>query len=322
MTQAGRHGRRVRTVAVAGTVVAALALVGLGTASASAWTHSGSRHARPHPSTSGTASPPDATPTPSGTTASGGTASGSSSAGSTGYAPPPANAPFDYQIGEPYTPPAGVRVVSRDHDAAPASGLYNICYVNGFQTQSEAASWWKTNHNDLLLRRAGRLVTDDDWNEIMLDITTDAKRKALATIVDGWIDQCANKRFRAVEIDNLDTFTRAGGALTQAQAVAYAQLLVSYAHGKGLAAAQKNTTELGTTGRDKVGFDFAIAEECAENTECQDYVDVYRDHVIVIEYDSANFKKACSGYGATLSIVRRDRDVTAPGSSTYAYQSC
>ena len=29
-------------------------------------------------------------------------------------APPPANARFDYQIGEPYKPPRGVRVVSRD----------------------------------------------------------------------------------------------------------------------------------------------------------------------------------------------------------------
>ena len=29
------------------------------------------------------------------------------------WAPPPANATFDYQIGEPYTPPAGVTVVSR-----------------------------------------------------------------------------------------------------------------------------------------------------------------------------------------------------------------
>jgi hypothetical protein len=81
---------------------------------------------------------------------------------------------------------------------------------------------------------------------------------------------------------------------------------------RGLAAGQKNTTELGSTGRDKIGFNFAVAEECAENDECQDYRDVYGDHVIVIEYGSANFKKACAGYGAALSIVRRDEDVTAP----------
>jgi hypothetical protein len=321
MTEAGRHGGRprvrVRTVAVAGAALVALVALGVGTASAA--TGSWSHHRRPkaNASASSTPNPPAASTTPSGATPS-----GSSSTASTGHPPPPANAQFDYQIGEPYTPPSGVRVVSRDHDASPVSGLYNICYVNGFQTQSDAASWWKSNHNDLLLRRNGQLVTDDDWNEIMLDITTDAKRQALAAIVDGWIDQCANKHFQAVEIDNLDTFTRAGGALTKDQAVAYATLLASHAHGKGLAVAQKNTTELGSTGRSKVGFDFAIAEECAENSECQDYRDVYGDHVIVIEYDSANFKQACSGYGAALSIVRRDRNVTAPGSSTYAYQSC
>src|SRR5262245_46420773 len=48
---------------------------------------------------------------------------------------PPAHAKFDYQIGGAYAPPSGVRVVSRDHDAQPASGLYNICYVNAFQAQ-------------------------------------------------------------------------------------------------------------------------------------------------------------------------------------------
>jgi hypothetical protein len=320
MTAAGRHGGRrprvrVRTVAVSGAVLVALAVVGVGTASATggAWTRQGSpRHTGPYPSATSTSSP----------SAAAQAGSGAPTAAAAEYAPPPANAPFDYQINEPYDPPAGVRVVSRDHDASPASGRYNICYVNGFQTQSEAANWWKTNHSDLLLRHNGKLVTDDDWNEIMLDITTAAKRTALAEIVNGWIDQCADKKYQAVEIDNLDTYTRADGALTQAQAVAYVTLLVSHAHGKGLAAAQKNTAELADTGRSKIGFDFAIAEECANWNECQDYVDVYRDHVIVIEYDSTNYKKACNGYGATLSIVRRDRDVTAPDSAKYVYQSC
>src|SRR5688572_17294252 len=39
---------------------------------------------------------------------------------------PPAGAPFDYQIGEPYPPHAETRVVSRDRDAAPAPGLYSV----------------------------------------------------------------------------------------------------------------------------------------------------------------------------------------------------
>ena len=71
-----------------------------------------------------------------------------------------------------------------------------------------------------------------------------------------------------------------------------------------------------------MGFDFAIAEECANYDECDGYTSAYGNHVIVVEYDAAHFRKACQGYGASLSIVRRDRDVSAPGSSTYVYRSC
>jgi len=71
-----------------------------------------------------------------------------------------------------------------------------------------------------------------------------------------------------------------------------------------------------------IGFDFAFAEECADFDECQDYVDVYGQHVIVIEYDDVNFRKACAGFGDRLSIVRRDLQVTAPGSSAYVYKAC
>ena len=54
------------------------------------------------------------------------------------YAPPPADAGFDYQIGGDYPPPAGVSVVSRDwFSGRPAADpAYSICYVNAFQTQA------------------------------------------------------------------------------------------------------------------------------------------------------------------------------------------
>ncbi len=67
---------------------------------------------------------------------------------------PPANGMLDYQLGGAYTPPAGVVVVSRDRTASPAPGIYNICYVNGFQTQSDERSFWLTEHPELLLRDA------------------------------------------------------------------------------------------------------------------------------------------------------------------------
>jgi hypothetical protein len=239
------------------------------------------------------------------------------------WAPPPANAGFDYQIGEPYAPPAGVTVVSRDHDASPAPGLYNICYVNAFQAQADANSWWQANHPDLLLRDAkGKLVVDKDWNEILLDYSTAAKRAALTAVVGGWIDQCAVKGFRGLEPDNLDAYTRSRGLLTEAQAVAYSASLISYAHGKGLAVGQKNTADLSTASARQAGFDFAVAEECADYSECQNYTATYGGHVLVIEYSQKWFTRACTSYGSTLSVVYRDVDVTAPGSDSYVFKTC
>jgi hypothetical protein len=236
--------------------------------------------------------------------------------------PPPANAGFDYQLGEPYQPPAGIGVVSRDRGASPAAGLYNICYVNGFQTQPDEVAWWQRNHADLLLTRNGRPVVDEDWNEALLDVSTADKRTRLAGIVGGWIDECAAKGFDAIEVDNLDSWTRSRRALTPAHAVEFAKLLAARAHAKGLAIAQKNAAELSRTGRTQIGFDFAIAEECAAWDECDAYTDHYGANVLAIEYDRSSFTEACEGHGDRLSIVLRDVDVTAPGSRSYVFGSC
>jgi hypothetical protein len=230
---------------------------------------------------------------------------------------PPVHANFDYQIGEPYTPPAGVKVVSRDHTASPAKGLYNICYVNAFQAQPGTEDEW----GDLLLRDgSGKVVYDEDWGEAMLDIRTADKRQRIADRVDSWIDSCADKGFDAVEPDNLDTFDRTN-LLSESNAKAFIKLLSTHAHDKGLAIGQKNTAELASAHKE-MGTDFAVAEECAEWNECGDYADAYDDHVVVIEYAKANLKKACSQFGDRLSIVLRDVDVSAPGSDGYVRETC
>ncbi|MEV6345641.1 endo alpha-1,4 polygalactosaminidase [Actinoplanes sp. NPDC051851] len=235
---------------------------------------------------------------------------------------PPVNAGFDYQIGAAYPPPAGVTVVSRDRTAAPAAGIYNICYVNAFQAQPDEASWWKQNHDDLLLKNSkGKYVVDSGWNEILLDTSTAAKRTALAGIVGGWMDGCATAGFNAVEPDNIDSYERSQSLLTKANAIAYLQLLAPRAHAANLAIGQKNTTELGTAGK-AAGLDFAIAEQCGRYKECGDYTSVYGTNLIDIEYTDGGFTKACTAVGATVSVVRRDEDVTAPGSSTYVYNAC
>jgi hypothetical protein len=247
----------------------------------------------------------------------GGTAC-TASAAPAAVTPPPVKAGFDYQIGGAYAPPAGVQVVSRDHGDAPAAGLYNICYVNAFQAQPGAEGEW----GDLLLRDAnGNVVVDEDWDEALLDLRTADKRTRVAAKVDAWVDDCAAKGYQAIEPDNYDSFTRSRGLLSDSDAQAYIRLLSAHAHEKGLAIAQKNTSELAGQ-RQANGLDFAVAEECGEQDNCDEYTPAFGDHVIVIEYTDAGLANACDRWGGSLSIVRRDLDVVPKGESGYIRKTC
>ncbi|MEV5784236.1 endo alpha-1,4 polygalactosaminidase [Streptomyces sp. NPDC048448] len=227
---------------------------------------------------------------------------------------PPLHAGFDYQIGGAYRPPSGVRIVSRDRTATPAPGLYNICYVNAFQVQPGEERQWPA---DLLLRDAhGKVVVDRDWDEALLDIGTPDKRERVAARVGRWIDGCADKGFDAVEPDNYDSYTRSRHLLGADDATAFITLLSARAHARHLAIGQKNTAELAGL-RARTGLDFAVAEECGEYDECGTYATAFHDRVVVIEYTDSGLRKARARYGKRLSIVRRDVDVSTPGSADY-----
>ncbi|MFD3912173.1 endo alpha-1,4 polygalactosaminidase [Streptomyces sp. NPDC058603] len=247
-------------------------------------------------------------------------------ASTTGHAvrPPRANDPFDYQLGGAYDPPDGVRTVIRDRTAAPDPdpGIYNICYINAYQTQPDAVAWWRKNHPDLLLRDAdGAIVIDEDWAEPLLDISTEDRRERLAGIVGGWIDGCADRGFDAVEADNLDSYLRSDGLLDRAEAAAFARLLAGRAHGAGLAIGQKNAAEM-TGVRNEIGFDFAVAEECARYEECDAYAEAFDDRVLVVEYRRADLTAACREWGDRLSVVLRDRDVVPAGEPGHVNARC
>ena len=240
---------------------------------------------------------------------------------------PPVAGVFDYQLGGAYRPAKDVRIVDRDRHDRPAPGRYSICYVNAFQTQPEERTWWLAHHRSLLLRVGGHYVEDPDWpGEYVLDTSTAAKRAALAAVVGRWFAGCASKGFAAIEPDNLDSWTRRGvhGAITRSDNLAYARLLVARAHRLGLAIAQKNAVELAPAGR-RVGFDFAIAEECAVWHECAGYERAYGRHVIEIEYadqPASAYARACALRSGRISIIRRDRDVVPRGTSGYYYRHC
>jgi hypothetical protein len=239
---------------------------------------------------------------------------------------PPANVGFDYQLGGAYPPAASVRIVARDRTERPVPGLYNVCYVNGFQTQPDAIAWWKAHHPRLLLRtRTGRLVVDSDWGEVLLDTSTATKRRRLTAIVGRWIDGCRARGFLAVEPDNLDSWTRSRERLTRADNVAFARLLTRRAHAVGLAIGQKNASSLAPIGP-SLGFDFAIVEECQVYAECGAFTRSYGARVYEIEYvdngGRANFDRACAARGARISISYRDRDLAPRGTPGYVNARC
>jgi len=223
--------------------------------------------------------------------------------------PPPAGVAWDYQLGGARAVPEDVGIVVRDRHAPPVAGRYNVCYVNGFQTQPDARRFWRR-HWSLVLQRRGEPVTDAAWGEWLLDIGTPAKRRKLVRIVGRWVDRCAEDGFDAVELDNLDSFSRSHGLLSRVDARAYASRLVARAHAAGLAAAQKNRAQWDGT---VVGFDFAIAEQCGQYDECGAYVSTYGDLVLAVEYRRRPFRQTCREWGDRLSVLRRDLALAVDG---------
>ena len=242
-----------------------------------------------------------------------------SAAARTGF---PSGARFDYQIGGAYRPAAGVVIVDRDRHDRPASGRWNVCYVNAFQAQTEELRWWRRHHPHLLLRdAAGRFVVDRGWHEVLLDISTARRRSALARVVGRWIDGCARHGFQGVEPDNLDSWTRSHHLLTEGDAIAFARQLSARAHRAGLLIAQKNAAELAAR-RAATGFDFAIAEECQVYRECRAYTRAYGRAVVEIEYARAAFRRACAARGTRISVELVDRDVRPAGAAGHLRRWC
>lgn len=239
----------------------------------------------------------------------------------------PLGAAADYQLGGASEPPAGVEVVARDSSEDPAPGLYNICYVNGYQTQPEDTAEWIAQAPDLVLHDpSGSPVFDPAWpDEAVLDVSTGEQRARIIERLLPAIERCAEKGFDAVEFDNLDTFARFPSLIDERDAVELAKLLVASAHEHGLAAGQKNTPQLGAAQARAIGFDFAVAEECVRFEECTSYTEVYGEQVIDIEYDDDlrdSWADTCAEPSRPTMTVLRDRDLVRAGTEGYRFATC
>lgn len=235
----------------------------------------------------------------------------------------PSGVTFDYQLGGPYTPEADVAMVVRDRTATSADRLYSVCYINGFQTQPGEQDQWP---DGTLLTANGEPVADPDWpDEILLDTSTKGKRESIAGIIETWVEGCASAGFEAVEFDNLDSFTRSQGRLTDDDNVALATELADIAHAAGLLVGQKNSAEFTSRLRNDAKFDFAVAEECAAYSECEMYTDVYGDAVIDIEYSDnlpRTFSRMCEERETPKSMILRDRSLVTPDDDGYVFEVC
>ena len=225
--------------------------------------------------------------------------------------PLPVGTDLDYQLGGARSVPANVGIVVRDRKAPPVAGRYNVCYVNGFQTQTDERRFWNKRPG-LILKRHGHRVIDSAWGEWLLDIRTAHKRQRLAGIMRTWVRGLC--RARATTPSSSTTSTRSPAATTCSSA-ARPWPTRGCSSGPptraGLSAGQKNLAEF--NGR-TVGYDFAIAEECGRYRECSV---VHRRTTAGGCCRSSTAGSTSGGpahhFGARLPVVLRDLDLTPHG---------
>jgi hypothetical protein len=273
--------------------------------------------------------------------------------------PLPASGGWDYQLYGRYQSDPRVSIVSSNagiradptlavaQDVPIDPSLYNICYLNAFQTQPEDNQFWAgPNYAHLILMNGTEPVEDERWpGEYLFDISTPEKRAELIGLQMRWLTWCRDAGFKAVEPDNIDSYERSYELLTLDNAFEFMKEWAAAAHALGLAVAQKNSAEWAIAEEGvqplaaTVGFDFALVEECQLTGECAPLITYYGpQRVLEVEYwydvqdtssgvtveafNKDHFVAACTDHGDSARIVLRNRDVRPAGQTGFVFELC
>ncbi len=130
--------------------------------------------------------------------------------------------------------------------------------------------------------------------------------------------------FDAVDLDNLDSFTRSRGLLDLEDDARPGERA---GPGGARPRARPRAEERRRAPRRVPArcFDFALVEECAPYDECAAYLDAYDRHVYAVEYTDAQdetFGEACERWGGRIGLTLRDRDLQPAGDAAHVEEPC
>ena len=252
---------------------------------------------------------------------------GAVTAEAAGVFAPPANGGYDSQLGGAYPPAAGVTVVSRDREEAPAVGLYSICYVNAFQTQALEAGWWKQNnlsaaaaHGLGSLCRGRQLAGRDPARHVERgEARCDPGHRRSMDRADAPPTGSRRSSPQSLQLDPL------------ARQATPSDRSADGAHDLRSRAPQwprrrpEERRRTRRSGRRLGGLDFAVVESCRQFDECDGYMAVYGDRVFAIEYpaaDADHFAEACAAHGDRISTAVCATATSPPAIPAYRIDSC
>jgi len=245
---------------------------------------------------------------------------------------PTADAPihWQWQLSQPFNISTdlipGVTVYDIDWEQNSASVVAAL-HAKGFKVIAylEAGDWTFGRADAGQFPAAVIGNTIPGWTDRWLDIRSDAVR----TIMAARLDSIKAKGFDAVEPDCIDGYSNSSGfPLTYADQLNYNEWIAAQCHARGLSVGLKGDN-------DQVGdlytyFDWALNEECNRYNECFASPNSYSlfvnagKAVFNVEYRSQDVTEAkCATMSnAHVNSMRRNLDLTAPGTSGYVRVPC